>query len=132
MLRTIFASYPKKYNHKIICTSVANQKKMNIDKDPKLHAFFQSLKEKDEHLVVPPFPEKEKKDLRNWWIPVGIAATLLLGAYILREKEPNLTGPEVLIITLEEGPNQELQFHIQETTEMDIWESPTASLLTEF
>jgi hypothetical protein len=33
---------------------------------------------------------------------------------------------------LEEGPNQELQFHIQETTEMDIWESPTASLLTEF
>lgn len=105
---------------------------MNIDKDPKLHAFFQSLKEKDEQLVVPPFPEKEKKDLRNWWIPVGIAATLLLGAYILREKEPNLTGPEVLIITLEEGPNQELQFHIQETTEMDIWESPTASLLSEF
>jgi hypothetical protein len=104
----------------------------NKSQDEELRGFFQELKKKDEHLLIPSFPEMEKKRTPNWWIPVGIAATLLLGAFFLREKEPSLNGPEILIITLEEGPNQELQFHIQETTEMDIWESPTASLLTEF
>ena len=39
---------------------------------------------------------------------------------------------DVVIITLEEGPDQEMQFNIEHTNEMDIWESPTASLLTEY
>lgn len=103
---------------------------MNIDKDPELKAFFQELRKQDEQLLIPPFPELEKKSRILWWIPAGIAATLLLGAFFLpREKEVEPT-PEVLIITLEEGPDQELQFQIQETNEMDTWESPTASLLT--
>ena len=108
---------------------------MNIDKDPELKTFFQGLKKQDENLIIPPFPIMEKKRTILWWIPMGIAASLVAGFFLIGEKEskpsPSPMG-EVIIITLEEGPNQELQFHIEETTEMDIWESPTASLLTEY
>ncbi|WP_026953125.1 hypothetical protein [Algoriphagus mannitolivorans] len=105
---------------------------MNIDQEPELNTFFQELRKQDEQLLIPPFPKLEKKSRFLWWIPAGIAATILLGAFFLpREKEVE-PAPEVLIITLVEGPDQELQFHIQETTEMDIWESPTASLLTDY
>ncbi|WP_338222801.1 hypothetical protein [Algoriphagus confluentis] len=105
---------------------------MNIKKDPELKTFFQELRKQDEQLVIPPFPELEKKNRILWWIPAGIAATLLLGAFFLGGEKTDPIPPEVLIITLEEGPDQELQFHIQETNEMDLWESPTASLLTEY
>lgn len=105
---------------------------MNIDQEPELNTFFQELRKQDEQLLIPPFPELEKKSRFLWWIPAGIAATLLLGAFFLPQEKEVEPAPEVLIITLEEGPNQELQFHIQETTEMDIWESPTASLLTDY
>lgn len=106
---------------------------MNIDKDPELDTFFQELQKQDEHLSIPPFPELERKSRTKWWIPVGIAASILIGFFLFQfEETPPPPSPEVLIITLEEGPDQELQFRIHETTEMDIWESPTASLLTEF
>ncbi|WP_338221147.1 hypothetical protein [Algoriphagus sp. oki45] len=105
---------------------------MNINKDPELKTFFQELRKQDEHLLIPPFPEVEKKSRFIWWIPAGIAATLLFGAFFLTGEKSEEPAPEVLIITLEEGPNQELQFQIQETNEMDIWESPTTSLLTEY
>lgn len=105
---------------------------MNQEHDSSLKDFFQELRKQDEQMLIPPFPEEVKKSSSIWWIPAGIAATLLLGAFFLPEEKAAEPAPEVLIITLEEGPNQELQFHIRETTEMDIWESPTASLLTEF
>lgn len=105
---------------------------MNQEHDSSLKDFFQELQKQDEQLLIPPFPELEKKKRSIWWIPAGIAATLLLGAFFLPEEKPAEPATEVLIITLEEGPDQELQFHIQETNEMDIWESPTASLLTDY
>lgn len=105
---------------------------MDIKKEPELKTFFQELRKQDEHLLIPPFPEVEKKSRSIWLIPAGIAATLLLGAFFLTEEKAAEPATEVLIITLEEGPDHELQFHIQETNEMDIWESPTASLLTEY
>ena len=104
-----------------------------IQEEDNLKAFFEELKKQDQKLIIPEFPVLESKKRIHWWIPVGIAASLALGAFFISsEKKQVQPSPEVLIITLEEGPNQELQFHIQETTEMDIWESPTASLLTEF
>jgi hypothetical protein len=39
---------------------------------------------------------------------------------------------DLIIITIEEGQNNELQFKIERTTELESWESPTSSLLTEF
>ncbi len=103
--------------------------------DQELHGFFQAMKEKDQSIPVPEFPEIKKSKTINWWIPVGIAASLAVGFFLLGEKEPPAPPApigEVVIITLEEGPNQEMQFNIEHTNEMDIWESPTASLLTEY
>lgn len=105
---------------------------MNINKDPELKTFFQELCKQDERLIIPPFPAVEKKSSAIWWIPAGIAASLFLGAFFLIGDKSAEPAPEVVIITLKEGPDQELQFHILETNEMDIWESPTASLLTEY
>ena len=102
--------------------------------DQELRGFFQAMKEKDRSIPVPDFPEINKTRSINWWIPAGIAASLVAGFLLFGEKEPAVTPPigEVVIITLEEGPDQEMQFNIEHTTEMDIWESPTASLLTEY
>jgi hypothetical protein len=106
---------------------------MNYDKEPELKAFFEGLKEKNRELPIPEFPQLFLKKSINWWIPLGVAATLVLGFFFLmHDKGQPQSSTEVLIITLEEGHGQELQFHIEETTEMDIWESPTAYLLTEF
>lgn len=105
--------------------------KPNSDQD--LQGFFDALKAEDRNLPIPEFPAIAKERSLNWWIPLGIAASLFMGFFLIEKEETStLAPPEVVIITLEQGPNQELQFHIEETTEMDIWESPTASLLTDF
>lgn len=103
------------------------------EEDQDIQGFFQAMIEKDGEIPVPDFPEFKKTTSVNWWIPAGIAASLALGVFLFGEKEsvPAPTG-DVVIITLEEGPDQELQFNIEHTTEMDIWESPTAFLLTEY
>ncbi|MDF2158855.1 hypothetical protein [Algoriphagus sp. CAU 1675] len=105
-----------------------------MENDELIRDFFSEMKKQDRHLEIPEFPEeKAKAKSFNWWIPIGIAASLVFGFLILGKNEPQVEPvPEVLIITLEQINGQELQFHIEETTEMDIWESPTASLLTEF
>ncbi len=109
---------------------------MRREDDQDLRGFFDAMIEKDLDIPTPDFPEIKRPKTINWWIPAGIAASLIVGFFLLGEKEPTAAPQpaigEVIIITLEEGPNQELQFNIEETTEMDIWESPTASLLAEY
>ncbi|WP_187176604.1 hypothetical protein [Algoriphagus sp. AK58] len=106
---------------------------MNIDKDPELHAFFKSLKEKDQAIPTPEFPEMTKQQSFSWWIPLGIAASLALGFFLWPSEEPAPAPPtEVIIITLQEDENQEQQIVIEEKTYLDIWESPTESLLAEY
>ncbi|MBN7809320.1 hypothetical protein J0A68_00040 [Algoriphagus sp. H41] len=106
------------------------------EEDQDLRGFFDAMIEKDLDIPTPDFPEVKKPKTISWWIPAGIAASLAAGFFLLGEKEPAPTPQapigEVIIITLEEGPDQELLFNIEETTEMEIWESPTASLLTEY
>lgn len=106
---------------------------MTEDKDNELKAFFQGMKEKDQNLTIPDFPEAVKTKSLNWWIPIGIAASLMIGFLLLEQNNP-ASPPigEVVIITLEKGPDQKMHFNIDYTNEMDIWESPTASLLTEY
>ncbi len=105
------------------------------EEDQDLRGFFDAMIEKDLDILTPDFPEVKKPKTMLWWIPAGVAASLAAAFFLFGEKEP-VAPPtqigEVVIITLEEGPDQKLQFNIEETTEMEIWESPTASLLTEF
>lgn len=106
-----------------------------MEKDQDLQRFFDELKVKDRELEIPAFEglPKPKSNMTPLWLSIGIAASLLLFAPLIWPKEEIIEAPsEVLIITLEENENHEQQFTIQQTTYLDTWESPTASLLTEY
>lgn len=106
---------------------------MQNESDKELHNFFRAMKENDLEIPTPDFPAVAKGRTIKWWIPVGIAASLALGFFLWPEsQDPAPAIGEIVIITLEEGPENELQFRIQETNEMDQWQAPTESLLTEF
>ena len=100
--------------------------------DQTVEHFFNEMKTKDSAIAVPQFPKLRKT--KSWsWVPVGIAASLALLFWFYKGNEPNKSlDKDVIIITLEEGQNNELQFKIESTTELESWESPTSSLLTEF
>lgn len=100
--------------------------------DELIESFFEDMRNADQNLEVPAFPETKTRKI-NWVIPVGVAASLMLAGFLFFEKEPESKSPaEVIIITLEQGPNQTQQFSIKESTYLDTWESSTSSLLTEF
>ncbi|RIW18685.1 hypothetical protein D0X99_03100 [Algoriphagus lacus] len=114
-------------------SSVLSERKMNIDKDPELSSFFQELKENDQKIPTPEFPEMARQGSITWWIPLGIAASLALGFFLWPSEEPSPDPPaEVIIITLQEDENKEQQILIEEKTYLETWESPTASLLAEY
>jgi hypothetical protein len=106
---------------------------MTQDKDTELKAFFDQMKEKDQNLTIPEFPEAVKTRSINWWIPIGIAASLMLG-FLLLPQEEMITEPpaEVIVITLQNDENKEQQILIEEKTYLETWESPTSSLLAEY
>ena len=103
------------------------------ESDKELRDFFQAMKEKDLEIPTPDFPVVAKVRAINWWIPMGIAASLLLG-FLLYPKEETIAEPpaEVIIITLQQDENQEPQILIEEKTYLETWESPTSSLLAEY
>ncbi|MCS4435470.1 hypothetical protein [Aquiflexum gelatinilyticum] len=106
---------------------------MRNETDKEIQGFFDQLKEKDQKIQIPAFPEPANQRSINWWIPLGIAASLAVAAWLFPGNEPNQSlHKDVIIITLEEGKNHELQFKIERTSELESWESPTSSLLTEF
>lgn len=106
---------------------------MKDESDQELRSFFQAMKEKDQEIPTPDFPEIVKMRSINWWIPMGIAASLLLGFFLLPEENTSPEPPvEVIVITLQKGENQEQQILIEEKTYLDTWASPTSSLLAEY
>lgn len=106
---------------------------MNIDKDPEIHASFQSLKEKDQYIPIPDFPELVHSPSISWWIPLGTAASLVLGFFLWPSEEPSPKPPaEVIIITLQKDENQEQQIVIEEKTFLETWTPPTESLMAEY
>jgi hypothetical protein len=107
-------------------------KTIDNSEDQNLKHFFNEMKAKDSIIAVPQFPKLRRPKSRIL-IPLGIAASLVLLAWFYsgNEQIPTLEK-DVFIITLEEGENNELQFKIEYTSELESWESPTTSLLTEF
>ncbi|WP_153231764.1 hypothetical protein [Algoriphagus machipongonensis] len=90
------------------------------------------MKKEDQQLEIPPVPSYKSKKI-NFWIPAGIAATLVLFGWVMQEPRAISEAPsEVIVITLQDGPNEEQEFIIEEKAYLDVWESPTASLLTEY
>ncbi|MCH6233800.1 hypothetical protein [Cognataquiflexum rubidum] len=106
---------------------------MRNETDKELQSFFDQLKENDREIQIPAFPEPAKQSSINWWIPIGIAASLTLGFFLLPQNKKDLNPPaEVIIITLEKDENNNQQILIEEKTYLETWESPTSSLLTEY
>lgn len=97
-----------------------------------LEGFFAEMKKKDRELILPPFPKQKKA--KNWiLVPLGIAASLLLLMWLRTDNEPVYKlDHDVVIITMEEGLDDEMKFDIQTASSIDIWEASTSSLLTEF
>ena len=107
-------------------------KMQDSDIDKELEQFFLEMKEKDQQMPIPPFIQSKKRSIWKF-IPYGIAASVLFALWFFTGKQEDFKlEQDVIIITLEEGQNNELQFRIETTTELESWESPTSSLLTEF
>ncbi|MEP1087249.1 hypothetical protein [Algoriphagus sp.] len=103
-----------------------------MENNEQLERFFSQMKKKDEQLKIPDFPEVKAQKF-GLWIPTGIAASIGLAFLVFQDPTPiESTAPEVVIITLQEDENQNQHFTIEETTFLDTWESPTASLLTDY
>lgn len=100
--------------------------------DELIRDFFHKMKTEDQRIPIPEFPEVKTGGF-NWWIPMGIAASILLGGFFLMKQEPVSEPPaDLIIISLQENENQEQQLIIEEKAYLDTWESTTSSLLTDF
>ncbi|UZD22029.1 hypothetical protein PBT90_00970 [Algoriphagus halophytocola] len=103
-----------------------------MENNEQLERFFDQMKKQDKRVEIPAFPEVKSRKF-NFWIPAGIAASMSLAfLFIPKPSAIEEPTPEVVIITLQEDENQNQHFTIEESTFLDTWESPTASLLTEY
>lgn len=100
--------------------------------DWELQEFFAEMKGKDAQIPIPVLPKFRRS--KNWlWIPVGIAASVLMGIFYFSPNDSEYhLEKDIIIISLIQDKNNELQFSIESTTSMDSWEASTSSLLTEF
>ncbi|MEB2786059.1 hypothetical protein [Algoriphagus persicinus] len=103
-----------------------------MENNEQLERFFDQMKKQDAHIEIPAFPEVKTRKF-GFWVPAGIAASMIFAFLFIQEPAPvESESPEVVIITLLEDENQNQHFTIEESTFLDTWESPTASLLTEY
>lgn len=102
--------------------------------DEELQQFFSEWKEKDKQLPIPPLELKQTHQVTIWkWLPMGVAAVLLLGLwYVLPNSNSSELEKDLVIIKLIENSNHEQEFIIETTSTIDVWEAPSSSLLTEF
>lgn len=100
--------------------------------DKELEMFFSELRNKDKKIITPPY--SKKPTFKIWkLIPIGIAASLFLGIWILNQEEAESPlYQDMIIISLIEGENSEQKLIIEQASSMDVWESPTASLLDSY
>ncbi|WP_057939018.1 hypothetical protein [Algoriphagus resistens] len=103
-----------------------------MENNEQIERFFDQMKKQDEQLDIPVFPEVKTRKF-GFWIPAGIAASMVFAFLFIQKPEPiKPASPEVVIITLQQDGNHNQHFTIEERTFLDTWESPTASLLTEY
>jgi hypothetical protein len=103
------------------------------DKDPELIDFFAELSSKDAKVKLPDLPKTQTK-MFNWLLPMGVAASVLLGVFFFnhQNQEDTLLKDQVVITMYGEGNEGDIQFEIKEVSSIDTWEPATQSLLEGF
>lgn len=104
----------------------------NESSDQEIEHFFSEWKKRDGDLEIPAFP-KVKSRSRLKYLPLGIAACLAIGFWLWNQQpqDSNLEN-DLVIITLTEGENATQKLTIETKSTIDVWESPTSSLLTAY
>ena len=104
--------------------------------DHDLHAFFRDLKKEDNQVEIPSFEVmyKQKRVLQRFFIPAGIAASLLIlaGFYIHSTKQKNASEGEYSVeidFQIDESGTYSL---ISEQTNVYSWEAPSNSLINDY
>lgn len=102
--------------------------------DSDLHEFFSGMRRADEALVPPAIGIRRKSRRTLFLLPIAVAASWLLAWLLWPVKESTLDHypNELIVITLKEFDNAQQRITIEEKTYLDIWESPTETLLVDF
>lgn len=101
--------------------------------DRDLHQFFREMKEIDAALPTPTYPVKAERRWRKLWMPAAAAAMLAITWLIWPGQENYYENPvDLIVITLGEMNQEQQKITIEEITYLDVWESPTESLLVDF
>ncbi|TRX60610.1 hypothetical protein FNH22_06055 [Fulvivirga sp. M361] len=105
--------------------------------DESIKEFFAKMRKDDDTVEIPAFEEFNRKKQRSGkihYLPVGIAASLLLlaGVYFgMYKKKRTQEKADLVIILSDDGENSTTPF-ISNGTSITSWESPTGSLINDF
>jgi hypothetical protein len=104
---------------------------MQNKEDLDLNAFFSNMRAIDEEKSIPPLPDFHKRQIPIWKIVtgLGIAASILLGTFFFSPSQEKELTKDTVIIKLVEREDGQQEFQIETASSIDIWESPSNSLL---
>lgn len=107
---------------------------MNTEEDDDIKAFFAEMRKEDTKHTIPEFEDllpKKKTSRIRYIIPMGIAASLIVGFGIWTDTTETITEENELVITIE---SQEITTETLLSDDISVfsWESSTASLINDF
>ena len=113
---------------------------MNIS-DDELKKVFSELRSEDmERLEIPSFEQvvdRKKSARTRYLIPIGVAASLILGVLIFLQPDYSNTSEqsgseEIILLGKEQTESTDELLDGEEAFVADSWESPTSSLIADF
>lgn len=105
--------------------------------DDDIKDFFVEMRKADDQVWIPEFEElKEKKrhSGRRYFIPMGVAASILilLSLYFNIEKKTDMPKNGELVIILSDEEQMNTRSLLARESTIDSWESPSGSLIDDF
>lgn len=105
------------------------------DSNKDVEDFFVKMSKEDAQISIPSLetmlPQKKVLSLKKF-LPIGIAASLLLIAGVLFQDRDMASTPEQEVIISLEIPNLSSEILLSAEPSMDDWESSSAFLLNDF